>query len=732
MTEQYWIGGFFVDLSRNQITAKNQSQTLAPKALAVLTCLAEHCGAVVTQDEILAKVWPESVVSPNTLQKSIAQLRKALGDDGKIQVYIKTHAKQGYSLESDVRWHDGIETSTTNSKKSSVRETDVSEVRDRIEKSNKRELSLPFIKANSKTFSIVSGIMILVIIGYLYFAPKFSTGQTSSLTFDRIKLLTATDDKEFNASYTPDGKYIVFHRYLDKQCVNKVWAKNTRTQEETVLTKDWGAYGRHSFSKDGKRLVFLAQAPCIEQPVSQKYCFDLASLDFETALETPQKTNVILKCKNTTVKKPIWLNNNNIVLMQYYSSRRKLINYSINNNKSTDLFNLDDATVIDYAYSSKDDLIAVITLHADNRHYIEMLKPDGNILSSHQIEYPQDIPKYRGIHPSFDPLNNQLIFSTGKQLYTLSYDGVITKIKTSFTDKMMQPEFHPDGEKTLMIKGPYDSDIVVQQLDQLAEKKPPAQVSNRTSSQAKAYASFQRSNLSDSHAIFQPGGDLIAFWSERSGDGQLWVSDGEGAQQLTHFPVDTLFGGIDWAHDGVSILVNTNYTLTQVFLDSSQKTIPLKNPVSRLYQWDSKNNSAIALIGIRGEVKIMDYNLTSSEYREISDKIIIWALRSEDGRLIYKDILDQFWQPGPVEDQRINALGGQMPKSKSFVVNGNVLYDINAKNQLWSYDLESEVFKIWGDVDKDVESLTDINQTHSLMTLKVSAKKEVVEVSISE
>ena len=92
---QYWVGGFFIDLSRNQITQNKKSQTLAPKALAVLTYLAENQGKVVSQDALLAKVWQNTAVSPNTLQRSIAQLRKALGDDGKGQVYIKTHAKQG-------------------------------------------------------------------------------------------------------------------------------------------------------------------------------------------------------------------------------------------------------------------------------------------------------------------------------------------------------------------------------------------------------------------------------------------------------------------------------------------------------------------------------------------------------------------------------------------------------------------------------------------------------------
>ena len=115
MAQQYWIGTFFIDLSRNQITQNEQSQTIAPKALEVLTYLAKNKGKVISHDELLDKVWQDTSVSPNTLQKSIAQLRKILGDDGKVQVYIKTHTKKGYSLECDVRWEASIDSARINS-----------------------------------------------------------------------------------------------------------------------------------------------------------------------------------------------------------------------------------------------------------------------------------------------------------------------------------------------------------------------------------------------------------------------------------------------------------------------------------------------------------------------------------------------------------------------------------------------------------------------------------------
>lgn len=725
MAAQYWIGGFFVDLSRNQITKNNQSQTITPKALAVLTCLAENRGKVVSHEALLANVWRETVVSPNTLQRNIAQLRKALGDDGKVQVYIKTHSKKGYSLECDVRWEDKTESTRSNRcQENAVYETYVSEANSDTNTANKSEPST----LGLRLISIVTGMVILGVIGTMYLAPK----QTSPLIFDQLRLLTATDDKEFNASYSPDGKYIVFHRYLDKQCTNKLWAKNIITQKETQLTKDWGAYGSHSFSKDGKKLVFVATEACSE-PVTQKSCYDLVSLDFAKALESPQDPSLMLQCQHSAVMNPIWLNNNDVALLQNNSNRWKLISYSISKNKSTDIYDLKEGSLIDFAYSSRDDLIAVISIHNDGQQYIEMLKPDGQLLSSHQIERPQELPKFHPIYPKFDPLNKQLIFSTGRQLFTLSYDGKIAKINFPFSESMVGPEFHPDGKRLLMIRGPYDSDIALLPLSQIAETKPLSQTKQTQLKQPQSYTSFERSILEEGAAIFQPGGELIAFWSERSGEHQLWISDGNGPQQLSRFPMDTYMTGFHWAADGNSLLVNANGVLTQVFLDSSQKSFPMEHPVVKFFQWNSEDNTTLLTLRIKGILKFVEYNLNNSEIKEITDKKVKWASKSKDGRLIYKDHMDQFWQPGPAEAQLIKALDKQGGKAKTFVIKGNVIFAINNENQLWSYDLDNDAFKILGQVGKgDVGHLTDINNTQLLMTVVVSAKTEVVELSLSE
>lgn len=752
MAEQYWIGGFYIDLSRNQITQNLQSQIIAPKALAVLTYLAENQGKVVSHDELLTKVWQDTVVSTNTLQRSIAQIRKALGDDGKVQVYIKTHAKQGYSLECDVRWHDSVDATndeSTNLISSSGNGVDESRIDESDSEGNSdinagthnvikppthsADRSKPS-KSSAKQITIILGvifcIMILGFIGYQTLTPK----QASHLSFGELRALTSTDNKELASIYSPDGEYIVFHRYSEEFCINNVWAKNTKSKQEFQLTKNLDSYGSHSFSKDGNQLVFIKTGGC-SKPNTEKQCYKLMSLDFNKALGSPQSPSVLMECKNSQIRIPKWLNNNNIALLQKFSDRWKLISYSVSENKSQDLYTLDDGNIIDYDYSPADDLIALTSFHNDGHYYIEVLKADGQLLSSHRINYPKEIAKFRLLYPNFSPLKNQLIFSTGRQLFTLSYDGEVTNISLLLDESMGTPKFHPDGSRMLAIKGHYDSDIVSMPLSQIKKAQSALAQTQAEKNQSKLNSNIsviERSTLAEDNAIFQPNGELIAYQSERSGEEQLWITDGKGSQQLTHFPMDSYIAGMDWAADGKSLLVNANYELTQVTLDAKQKPFPLEYPVVRLFQWDSKNNSALVLIRIKGIVKFAELNFTNAETRIISDKAVAWALTSENGQLVYKDKMNRFWQPGPAEDQRIEALDGKGSKKQRFVIKDNVIYGINDDFQLWSYALNEKLFKIIGKLPRNIDYLTDINQTQLLMTIRVSSNKEVVELILSE
>jgi DNA-binding winged helix-turn-helix (wHTH) protein/tetratricopeptide (TPR) repeat protein len=76
--------------------------SLTPKAFDVLRYLVEHADRLVTQDEILGALWPETYVNPEVIKKYILGIRKALGDRHEKPEFIETFPRRGYQFVAPV------------------------------------------------------------------------------------------------------------------------------------------------------------------------------------------------------------------------------------------------------------------------------------------------------------------------------------------------------------------------------------------------------------------------------------------------------------------------------------------------------------------------------------------------------------------------------------------------------------------------------------------------------
>ena len=74
---------------------------LTPKAFDTLLFLLDHRDRVVTKDELLSSLWPDTVVEEATLTQHIYKIRKALNDEEGLR-YIQTIPRRGYRFVADV------------------------------------------------------------------------------------------------------------------------------------------------------------------------------------------------------------------------------------------------------------------------------------------------------------------------------------------------------------------------------------------------------------------------------------------------------------------------------------------------------------------------------------------------------------------------------------------------------------------------------------------------------
>ncbi len=90
------FGSFRLDTGEQCLWREDVRIALTPKVFAVLRYLVDHPGRLVTQEELLGAVWPETYVQPEILRKYILELRKVLRDDPKSPRFIETLPKRGY------------------------------------------------------------------------------------------------------------------------------------------------------------------------------------------------------------------------------------------------------------------------------------------------------------------------------------------------------------------------------------------------------------------------------------------------------------------------------------------------------------------------------------------------------------------------------------------------------------------------------------------------------------
>src|SRR5262249_44880688 len=94
--KRYAFGPFELDADDRLLMHEGTIVPLTPKALDTLLILVERKGHVVSKDELLERVWPDSFVEQNNLAQNISALRKALGEKEGGPRYIDPVPKRGY------------------------------------------------------------------------------------------------------------------------------------------------------------------------------------------------------------------------------------------------------------------------------------------------------------------------------------------------------------------------------------------------------------------------------------------------------------------------------------------------------------------------------------------------------------------------------------------------------------------------------------------------------------
>lgn len=107
LDDSFYFGDWKVSPASNCLSKGDQRVPLEPRVMEVLNALCRQAGQVLSADDLLQQCWGDSPVGDNPVHKTIAVLRRALGDQATDSRYIETIRKRGYRTIAPVTQANG-------------------------------------------------------------------------------------------------------------------------------------------------------------------------------------------------------------------------------------------------------------------------------------------------------------------------------------------------------------------------------------------------------------------------------------------------------------------------------------------------------------------------------------------------------------------------------------------------------------------------------------------------
>ena len=183
----YEFGRFRLNVAERVLLREGDVVPLTPKVFDILLTLVENSGQVVSKDDLMKRVWPNTFVEEGNLTQNISLLRKALGESpGGVQ-FIETVPRRGYRFVAEINH------ATAGNNGHAV-----------TAPVNTAEIPAPVATAGpgyrrKPVFFAAAGLVVMSIIGVMYFTSK--AGNTTPI--DSVAVLPFIDE-----SGDPETGYI--------------------------------------------------------------------------------------------------------------------------------------------------------------------------------------------------------------------------------------------------------------------------------------------------------------------------------------------------------------------------------------------------------------------------------------------------------------------------------------------------------------------------------------------
>ena len=619
---RFMLGEVTVSPSHNTLSARNRSLKLQPKAMAVLHYLACNQTRVISNEELIERLWEGRIVTHGSVQKSINALRSAFSGLIGDQEVIAHYSKRGYQLMIEPQFLAPLSPNAADE--------------------SSTEKILANNTYNLRKWRIASvTIVVLIAIAALYKTVNWNTlylPRHHQTAFHATQGYTNETGHERSATPHPDNQHLAYIREKllgDKltETESEIIIRNTAGKDWRIASSDgnwfklaWSSTGDNLVAIEVKRRDGLPLGTQFYQSANYLYSFHIFTLDLaqERLLEKQQLSQWQGQIFSVT-----WWNENTleIVAKQGPNSGNGRYRYSILDQQLTLLDEFEGITnpVASAVLNKK---TAIASLHK-NKIQIDFLNAQQERINRVKLDITAAdmnwIPDGSGV----------LVYANDeRKLLTVYLDGKQTPIPlTDSKDKnFSRPHYSADGNGIFYTEEKRSSNILLTALD-----------GNKTR--------LTKNNDFNYAASFSLNGEKVVYASVRNNQIHLWLVESEDERQLTTQPAPKKVDNIIWSDDGEHIIFNADNQIyhhnlltneTTLVLTDSDKIEPVayfpttnrlfalkhKGEIRNLWRIEGEQQKQLTFGAVGSAI---EYN--GDIYFQYVSENGLWALRSKDDTL---------------------------------------------------------------------------------------------------
>lgn len=536
----YGFDSYWMDLDIFCLFRNGEPVPLPPKEFELLQILVEQRGQIVTREELISRLWPDTIVEEANLNVHISALRKVLGESPNSHKYIQTLPRRGYRFVAEV--HENGEQESASFAVSPLIAQVVS-----TETPESRALppasSVSLQKRWPARLKWPLAILAVGLIGVpaLRYFNFFSPAPSES--WSNVIPLTTYPGRESFPALSPDGSHIAFTWEGEKDENPDIYVRLVEGGNPVRVTDSPAEDLNPVWSPDGQTLAFYRHAP------------ETDGLYLVSALGGAERKLTTVYANRFNFGQHTWLDwapdGKWLVVTDKSSSQEPFSLYLLGpeSGEKRRLTTPPGSVLGDCspAFSTDGKTLAFVRVVSASVGDIYLVPVSGG-------ETTRLTNDNQGINDlAWMPDGRQIIFSSRRgginRLWEIPLSGGALQWFSAAGNQARNPNFSRNGKAMAWMQSTDNADIWRVELKANAA---PAVISTNEPTPVIA------STLADISPAYSPDGKRIAFVSNRSGSNEIWVSqhDGSAPLQLTFFQGPQA-GSPRWAPDGKSIVFDS-------------------------------------------------------------------------------------------------------------------------------------------------------------------------------